>query len=231
MAAGKGSRISTISNGCPKSFLEINGKRIFDYQIEALKKAGITEIIVVVGFEADLFLNEYRQSSIKFIRNPFFDRMNVLGSLWFALNHLQDGFYFLHADVFFDPSIITDLVSDKRDCVLCIEAKKTVEEEMKVKLIDDRIFEINKEMNCNDAYGEFTGIAKIGPISATNICRAIKNRIETMCSHDSFFEVALQDVIDEKIIKLNYFEIGKRISIEIDFPEDYSRAVNVDMNF
>ena len=56
LAAGMGNRISGISNGLPKSFLEIKNKRIFDYQIDALKMAEINEIVVVVGYKADLLL-------------------------------------------------------------------------------------------------------------------------------------------------------------------------------
>ena len=50
-----GNRISGISNGLPKSFLEIKNKN-FDYQIDALKMAEINEIVVVVGYKADLLL-------------------------------------------------------------------------------------------------------------------------------------------------------------------------------
>ena len=73
MAAGKGNRISSISNDLPKSFLEINGKKIFDHQIDCLRNAGVEEIIVVVGYKADLFIEAYSKSNITFIVNPFYE--------------------------------------------------------------------------------------------------------------------------------------------------------------
>ena len=230
MAAGKGNRISSISNDLPKSFLEINGKRIFDHQINCLRKAGVEEIIVVVGYKADLFMEAYSESDITFIVNPFYERCNVLGSLWFALKHLNEGFYFLHADVYFDKSIFFDLKNDDRDCVLCVEPKKTIEEEMKVRILNNNIIEINKEMDCKSAFGEFTGLAKIGPQASQVISVAIKKRIEIMGSLDSFFETVLQDCVDQNLITMNYINIGNRVSIEIDFPEDYKKALDTKLN-
>ena len=227
MAAGRGSRISSISDDLPKSFLKINGKRIFDHQIQSLKDAGIDDIIVVIGYKADLFIKEYSNSDIKFIINPFYERCNVLGSLWFALKYLSNGFYFLHADVFFDKTILIDLKNDNRDCVLCVEPKKTNEEEMKVRVLNNNIVEINKEMDCESAFGEFTGVAKIGPKSSIIISEAIKNKIEKFGSLDSFFEIVLQDCVDQNLIKINYIDIGNRVSIEIDFPEDYKKAIEI----
>lgn len=230
MAAGKGNRISSISNDLPKSFLEINGKRIFDHQINCLRKAGVEEIIVVVGYKADLFMEAYSETDITFIVNPFYERCNVLGSLWFALKHLNEGFYFLHADVYFDKSIFFDLKNDDRDCVLCVEPKITIEEEMKVRILNNNIIEINKEMDCKSAFGEFTGIAKIKSKASKFISSAIKNRIEKMGSLDSFFEMAIQDCIDENLITVDYIDIGDRVSIEIDFPEDYKKALDLKTN-
>lgn len=230
MAAGKGNRISSISNDLPKSFLEINGKRIFDHQINCLREAGVEEIIVVVGYKADLFMEAYSETDITFIVNPFYERCNVLGSLWFALKHLNEGFYFLHADVYFDKSIFFDLKNDDRDCVLCVEPKITIEEEMKVRILNNNIIEINKEMDCKSAFGEFTGIAKIKSKASKFISSAIKNRIEKMGSLDSFFEMAIQDCIDENLITVDYIDIGDRVSIEIDFPEDYKKAIDLKTN-
>ena len=53
MAAGKGSRISELTNNLPKCYLEVNGKRLIDHQLELLNINGISDIIVVVGYKSD----------------------------------------------------------------------------------------------------------------------------------------------------------------------------------
>jgi len=224
LAAGKGQRIMELTNGLPKSFLEINGKRIIDHQLNALKAAGIFEIVMLIGYRADLMIKEYGNRDIIFLCNPFYERTNVLSSLWFAKDYLEEGFYFMHADTYFDPTILQDLTRTQQDVVLCVESKKTVDEEMKVKVKDGLVSQISKLLPCSECYGEFTGLAKIGPKFAPAIRRAVIDRIERQNDLDAFFEQALQDVIDSKQAHIHYMDIGPRISVEIDFPEDYARA-------
>ena len=38
MAAGKGSRLGKLTEGKPKSFIKINGKRLIDYILRLLQK-------------------------------------------------------------------------------------------------------------------------------------------------------------------------------------------------
>ena len=227
MAAGKGQRISKITKNLPKSFLEINGKKIIDYQLEAIENSGIKEIVLITGYKSKLFEKQFNKPNITIVRNPFYGVTNVLGSLWFALDHLKKGFYFFHADVFFDPLILLELVNTKKDCVLCVEFKKTVEEEMKVRIGNTNILEISKKIPIENSQGEFTGVAKIGPKSALKIFEGIKKRIEKCQSYDAFFEVVIQDCIDKKEIDVNFLDIKNRFSIEIDFPEDYEKAKTI----
>ena len=44
MAAGKGSRLGKITEGKPKSFAEIKGKKLIEYNLQLLKKYGIEEM-------------------------------------------------------------------------------------------------------------------------------------------------------------------------------------------
>ena len=49
IAAGSGKRISDDVKSTPKSLVNVNGKPIINYQIEALKQTGINEIIIITG--------------------------------------------------------------------------------------------------------------------------------------------------------------------------------------
>ncbi|MDF2565867.1 MAG: putative sugar nucleotidyltransferase, partial [Massilibacillus sp.] len=56
MAAGKGSRLGEITNGKPKSFLEIKGKKLIEYNIQMLHKYGIHDITIVTGYQSEAFV-------------------------------------------------------------------------------------------------------------------------------------------------------------------------------
>ena len=55
MAAGKGSRLSELTQGNPKPFIELHGKKLIEYNLEAVQKIGVKEIILVTGYKEEAF--------------------------------------------------------------------------------------------------------------------------------------------------------------------------------
>src|SRR5579884_43697 len=49
LAAGRGSRISPLSLRYPKPLLPVCNKPVMQYQIEAMRTAGISEVVIVIG--------------------------------------------------------------------------------------------------------------------------------------------------------------------------------------
>lgn len=50
LAAGRGERMRPLTDKLPKPLLEVGGKRLIEYHIEALQKAGINEIVINVAY-------------------------------------------------------------------------------------------------------------------------------------------------------------------------------------
>jgi MurNAc alpha-1-phosphate uridylyltransferase len=46
LAAGRGKRMRPLSDACPKPLLEVHGKRLIEWHIEALARAGVRDIVV-----------------------------------------------------------------------------------------------------------------------------------------------------------------------------------------
>jgi len=55
LAAGKGTRLHPLTLSRPKHLVPIGGKPIIDYGLEALKNAGIKEVVIVVNYLAEHF--------------------------------------------------------------------------------------------------------------------------------------------------------------------------------
>ena len=53
LAAGKGSRLNGTAGDKPKCLVEVGGITLLERQIRALEHAGIDDIVVVVGCQAD----------------------------------------------------------------------------------------------------------------------------------------------------------------------------------
>ena len=55
MAAGTASRFAPLSYEKPKALLHVKGEILIERQIRQLREAGISDIIIVVGYMAEKF--------------------------------------------------------------------------------------------------------------------------------------------------------------------------------
>lgn len=226
MAAGKGSRLGNLTDDKPKSFLEVENHKLIDYNIKLLKKYGVRDIIIVTGYRCERFEDYVKQyNGVKCIFNPFYEMVNVLGSFYVAQEYLKEDTIYMHADTLCAPQIFEKMIFTDADMVLPVEFKRCDEEAMKVCTVDDKIIKISKKIPCDEAEGEFIGVAKIGRNVLEDLKKASKKlMIQKMFS--AYFEAAI-----EELIKLNKYDI-KAVSTEdwfwgeIDFLEDYERVKN-----
>lgn len=224
MAAGKGSRLWTLTENLPKSLLEIKGKKLLDINIAMLHKYGIWDITIVTGFQDEKFIEATKGiPGIRLVYNPFYEFVNVIGSYYMGMGQLHDDFIYLHADTICDISIFDELLRSDGDIVLPVDTKPCDEEAMKVRLEEGKIVEITKQMPVDVATGEFIGIAKIkkkviDDLNSSTI-EVLRDKIYT-----SYFEGALQRVFDVKKYDVRMIETNGRFWGEVDFLEDYQRV-------
>ena len=50
LAAGRGSRMKTLTEKIPKCLVHLREKPLIEWQLAAIREAGITEIAVVTGY-------------------------------------------------------------------------------------------------------------------------------------------------------------------------------------
>jgi len=53
LAAGRGTRMRDLTNELPKPMIEVRGKPILHHIIEVLHQAGISDVLIIVGYRAD----------------------------------------------------------------------------------------------------------------------------------------------------------------------------------
>ena len=90
MAAGFGKRMNPITSNTPKPLIRIKGVRMIDTIILGLKKNGIEEIYVVVGYLREQFGCLVDEYGVKLIDNPLYSSSNNISSLYFAREYLEN---------------------------------------------------------------------------------------------------------------------------------------------
>lgn len=224
MAAGKGSRLGSLTAGNPKSFVEIKGKKLIEYNLQLLRRFGVDEIVIVTGYRCEAFEELTRDmKDVRLIYNPFYEMVNVLGSFYMGMEALHDDFLYLHADTLCEPAIFEKLVKFEADVVLPVEYKQCDEEAMKVRSENGRIVEITKQMPLEAAEGEFIGIASF----RREVIPALKAKTKQLMKEKEFsayFESAVQRLIDEDKFRIEAVSTEGAFWAEIDFLEDYENA-------
>lgn len=228
LAAGRGSRLSSYTDDLPKSLLPLNfDTTILDYNLDLLKRLGVQNRLIVTGYEARRIEDHVRKvPGVKCVYNPFWEKCNVLGSLFIALPYIESDFIFLHADTLVGEIAWKDLVSKDGDMVLPYKEKKCGEEEMKV-MHDHlgKLVAINKTMKPESANGEFLGIAKFRE-STKNIIQSTSERLFKENGLHHYVEAVIEEVINTEI-DLKTFNIGDNPFIEVDFEDDYLQAKKI----
>ena len=227
LAAGKGSRLNGIAGDSPKCLVEVGKRSLIRRQIDALRGAGIDEIVVVSGCQADR-VRRACGHEITYVENREYARTNSLYSLWLARPLLFEGFVVLNCDVLFHSVLLGDLLTARQEDALLLAYRDVHEapygdEEMKVKVRCGRVTSISKTIDPAEADGENLGIVKFGAEGAAALVD-IMDRLIGAGELRAWAPRAFHEFAQTRPLHA----IGTRGLpwIEIDFPEDYQRAVS-----
>ena len=226
LAAGKGSRLNGTAGESPKCLVEAGGLTLVERQIRLLRHAGIDDITVVVGCQADR-VRRACGHGVTYVENSRYAQTNSMYSLWMARPLLYEGFVVLNCDVLFHPVLLNDLLTARHENALLLAYREADQpafgdEEMKVKVRCGRVVDMSNAMDPAEADGENLGIVKFGPEGAAALVEIMDRLIAGGGLRDwaprAFAEFARTRPLHA---------IGTRGLpwIEIDFPEDYQRAI------
>jgi L-glutamine-phosphate cytidylyltransferase len=223
LAAGKGLRLQLTDAEPAKCLLRVGGTTLIERQLGYLRSCGVTQVAVVVGFQAG-HIRRTCGTEIEYIENPVFAETNSMYSLWLARRFFADGFVVMNSDVLFHPQLLRDLLTAPHDDAILVSYRNGTQygsEEMKVKVRDGHLLEISKSMEPDEADGENVGIVKFGRIGAAVLARELddlvaKGELRTWAPR-AFLEFTKKRPLPV---------VGTRGYpwIEIDFPEDLRRA-------
>ena len=228
LAAGLAKRLRPLTDNKPKCLLEVAGKTLLQRTIDAMLQAGITELVVVTGYRAEMIRDfitvHYPQLAVNYLDNVDYEHNNNIYSLWMAGKVVRGReFLLMDSDILCDPKAVM-AVAHETEPALALNRHELGEEEMKIVVDkDNRITEISKTCRVEDAIGESVGIEKMTSEYSEALYRELDVMIEQEGLIDIFYERAFERLIPQghqfKVVDTtNYF------SYELDTPEDFERA-------
>ncbi|TLD80531.1 phosphocholine cytidylyltransferase family protein [Helicobacter sp. MIT 05-5293] len=242
LAAGFGSRLMPLTKENPKCMVEYRGKKIIDYEISALREAGIDEIAVVGGYLFEV-LKGYVQSQFgikKIYQNLQYDKTNMVQTLFCAREFLEScvrekqDLVISYADIVYSADIARALAQSQGDLNIVVDKdwrtlwekrfENPLDDAETLKLESGKIKELGKKpMSYEEIEGQYIGLFKFSYEFLPQVL-AFYDDLDRGAMYDSkdfanmYMTSFLQGLIDK-------FDNAKAVEIkggwcEIDFKSD-----------
>ena len=122
LAAGEGKRLRPFTETMPKVMLPVANKPVLEYVFDAVKKSGIDEIIVVIGYKKEVIMEYFKD--YKDVKITYVNQVKQLGTahaLLQAKKSIKDSFIVLAGDNIIDESSISKLMKTPSDYAILIK--------------------------------------------------------------------------------------------------------------
>lgn len=117
LAAGRGERMRPLTDSCPKPLLEVRGKPLIVWHLEALARAGIGSVVINTAWQEDVLIAALGDGSRWGLRIHYSREgrdhggpLETAGGIAKALPLLEDSFWLVSGDIHapgfaFDPAV------------------------------------------------------------------------------------------------------------------------------
>jgi len=150
LASGVGRRLRPLTDRNPKSLLRVGGRTVIDYQLEALVKHGIRDIVITTGHLGKKLEEHVRKTSVvpvQFVHNPEYESTNYIYSLWLTKGLVDDDIILLHGDLIFDSVLIKKLLEAQGNRVLVNRDVLAPEKDFKALIKRGRVIRIGVDLS------------------------------------------------------------------------------------
>jgi choline kinase len=234
LAAGKGVRLR-LPEECqmPKCLLRFDGMTLLERHLRMLKSAGISEVVLALGFRHELVEAEldrlHWEPRPEIMLNMNFELGSVL-TVHAVADALTRGgeVLLMDADVLYDERILQALVAGNRPLNRLLLDRDFEAGEEPVKLCVRRgvPVELRKKLAADlefDTVGESVGFFRFDETGARRLAVLVAGYIDSGRAQLPH-EEAVRDLIKERSLMLEVADVTGSPWIEIDFPADVVRA-------
>ena len=181
LAAGRGSRMKDLTNDRPKCLVELRGRPLLEWQVAALRAAGIDEIGIVTGYRRELLANR----GLTEFHNPRWAETNMVSSLACAHNWLEtEACIVSYSDIFYTEVAVKALVKSSSALALTYDVNWLAlwRQRFDDPLADVETFRLSQDhtlaeiggrpRSTAEVQGQYMGLLRFTPIGWSEIVRS-----------------------------------------------------------
>lgn len=170
LAAGRGSRMQSLTETRPKALIDIGGRPVIEWTLAALREAGVDEVLVVRGYLGQTLTGSYTT-----VDNPHWQSSNMVVSLLHADAWLASGPCLVsYADIVFRGAHAAALAGADADIAITYDRRwldlwsrrfaNPLDDAETFREQDGRLIEIGQRTQDLSAIaGQYMGLLKITP--------------------------------------------------------------------
>jgi choline kinase len=178
LAAGRGSRMKSLTNDSPKCLTVLLGRSLLDWQLDAAKSAGFESIHIIGGYS----VGKLPADLVDFV-NPRWAETNMVATLFQARELLSaKPCIVAYSDIVYRPEHLTTLASSENECAVLydLEWEKLWRRRSENFLADAESFKVKagclltigeKNPELSEIEGQYMGLLKFTPNSWLKISR------------------------------------------------------------
>ena len=117
LAAGRGSRLNPMTEGCPKCLTVLGDMTLIERQLSVLRGVGIDDIVIATGYRGDMLALEGTRS----VHNPDWPTTNMVETLFRAADQFGDDLVVAYADIVYEPRVLAALLASPHDVSVAVD--------------------------------------------------------------------------------------------------------------
>jgi choline kinase len=204
LAAGRGSRMKNLTDEKPKCLVEVRGRSLLEWQLKALREAGLNDIAIVTGYQRELLAHR----GLVELHNPRWATTNMVSSLACAAEWLEsEPCVVSYSDIFYDASAVTAMVNCPAKLAITYDANwlELWQKRFGDPLLDAETFRLNKDgslaeignkpKSIEEIEGQYMGLLRFTPIGWGEVVR-IRDDLNATVRDRMHMTGTLQKVIE-----------------------------------
>ena len=217
--------MGVLTSNHPKCMTGISSRdTILSRQLRLLCEAGIQDVVITTGYEADTLKRYCQGLSYTFRYNPLFKETNYIYSIFLAREELRDDdILLMHGDLVFDSSVLEKVLEQGSSCMAVSSTMPLPEKDFRASVENGRIVKVGVGIQ---------GATLLAAQPLYLLRRSDWNiwleEIERWCEDKDtsrrsvYAENALNEVSSRTDIRP--LDLGDALCCEVDTPEDLERV-------